>query len=118
MSSSILIVDDEQAIRELCAAILSGYGYVCETASSGSDGVARFTSAGGAFDLILSDVLMPDFNGPEMVRRMEVIRPDIKSVFMSGFPDAVFPESKQKAAIMKKPFTAQQLVRVVQQSLA
>jgi two-component system cell cycle sensor histidine kinase/response regulator CckA len=115
--ASILIVDDEPAIRELCAAILTQFGFRCEMAGSGAEGLETFATARGEFDLILSDVVMPDFSGPEMVRRMEIIRPDIRSVYMSGFPDASFPPSRKKSPVIKKPFTTDQLMKTVQQTL-
>ncbi|WP_180539900.1 response regulator [Nevskia soli] len=117
MIASILIVDDEPAIRELCAAILTQCGYRCEMAGSGAEGLERFASAQGEFDLILSDVVMPDISGPEMVRRMEIIRPDIRSVYMSGFPDASFPPSKKRSPVIKKPFTTDQLTTTIRQTL-
>ncbi len=117
MSFRILIVDDEEPIRDLCAAILTNYGYECETAGCGFEGVNRFTSAEGAFDLVLSDVLMPDFSGPEMVRRMERTRADFRFLYMSGFPDATFPPSQRKTRVLQKPFTARQLIAEVEQIL-
>jgi len=110
-------VDDEPAIRELCAAILSQCGFRCEMAGSGTEGLETFVTARGEFDLILSDVVMPDFSGPEMVRRMEIIRPDIRSVYMSGFPDASFPPSRRRSPVIKKPFTTAQLMTTVRQTL-
>jgi two-component system cell cycle sensor histidine kinase/response regulator CckA len=110
----IVVADDEPGLRMLLAATLSGAGYEVLQASNGLEAVRL--CEGGHVDLLLTDLVMPEHEGLETIRRMRVERPDIPVVAMSGAFDGGFLEVARAmgaAAVIHKPFTPDQVVKVV-----
>jgi two-component system cell cycle sensor histidine kinase/response regulator CckA len=110
----IVVADDEPGLRLLLAATLSGAGYEVLQASNGLEAVRL--CEGGRVDLLLTDLVMPDHEGLETIRRMRAERPDIPVVAMSGAFDGGFLEVARAmgaAAVIQKPFTPDQVVKVV-----
>lgn len=120
LTTTILAVDDEPVILELTGAILGPAGYQVLLAGSGRDAVRIYESAPNPVDLLLTDVVMPDLNGPTLAARLREKEPGLNVLFISGFHDA---QLVQRAigdgfTLLAKPFTAESLLRAVRESLA
>ena len=114
----IVVADDESGMRLLLSVILTGAGYEVLEASNGLEAV-RLCERGG-IDLLLTDLVMPDHEGLETIRRMRQERPDIPIVAMSGAFDGNFLEVARAmgaAAVIQKPFRPEQVLKVVGQVL-
>ncbi|BCS35354.1 hypothetical protein TBR22_A45810 [Luteitalea sp. TBR-22] len=110
----IVVADDEPGLRLLLAATLNGAGYEVLQATNGLEAVRL--CAGGRVDLLLTDLVMPDQEGLETIRRMRQERPEIPVVAMSGAFDGGFLEVARAmgaAAVIQKPFTPDQVIKVV-----
>jgi len=111
----ILLVEDEQMLARLACSVLRAEGYVVRLADSGGAALETLLQMKRAPDLLVTDVVMPGLNGPELVHRARARFPDIKVLFMTGYGAHVinhFGQSEQ-AVVLKKPFTAEQLARAV-----
>jgi PAS domain S-box-containing protein len=116
----ILIVEDDDAVRSLAAAVLGKYGYTVESAARPEDAIALATAAEHPFDLLLTDVVMPGMNGPQLHRALEATFPDLPVVFMSGYTTDVIAHHgvlEDHAALLTKPFTPQGLAARVREVL-
>ncbi len=117
----ILIVDDEPAVRRLASAILVRQGYRTIIAAEGREGVAMFSQQRADIRLVISDVMMPQMDGPGMLRGMHQMQPGIKSIVITGLGEEHrIAEAKAAGAnvVLHKPFTADQLLTNVRQLLA
>lgn len=115
-SKTILVVDDDSAIRKLTAKMLEKQGYGVIEADSGSQGLERFNQYRSQVNLILSDVVMPQMSGTEMVERILALDPSVLVLFMTGYAaDATLPKC---VPVLPKPFTAEMLDQTVRQRLA
>lgn len=83
--ASILIVDDEEMVRELIQAMLLRLGYQVHTESDGASGVAYFEKHWQDIDLVILDMVMPNLNGPETFRTLQKINPEVKVLLASGY---------------------------------
>jgi two-component system cell cycle sensor histidine kinase/response regulator CckA len=120
-TETILVVEDEDHVRNITAQVLTRFGYQVLTAPDGA--AARAIAAGhhGPIHLLLTDVVMPgDHNGVELAGLMRTERPDLAVLFMSGYteeiilrPDVITPDN-----FLPKPFTPSELVAKVQAILA
>ena len=114
---SILIIDDEADVRELVADVLAGLGHSVTVAGGGREGLARFET--GRYDLVLTDLGMPDFNGWDVARAVKASRPDVPVLLLTGWADAASPADVPRVeGIVKKPFDLKQLTAAVSQALA
>ena len=114
---SVLIIDDEADVRELVADVLAGLGHSVTVAGGGREGLARFET--GRYDLVLTDLGMPDFNGWDVARAVKASRPDVPVLLLTGWADAANPGDVPRVeGIIKKPFDLKQLAAVVSQALA
>lgn len=112
----IVVVDDEQHIRQLCSTILSRYGYNVLVAADAADAMGWFAQRSHEIRLVLTDLQMPDFDGFALARVLGQINPDLKMLAITGLPNA--DEKLQHAppgikGVILKPFTADALVRQV-----
>jgi CheY-like chemotaxis protein len=117
---TILLVEDEAAVRALAKKILVQRGYRVLEASDGA--IALRVAAGhvGEIDLVLTDVAMPNLGGRGMVEELRELSPDMRVLFMSGYPkDEVFPdaESARATPYLQKPFTGESLDTEVRKAL-
>ncbi|UPU37832.1 response regulator [Geomonas paludis] len=106
---TILLADDEQLVRDTLHTILTCQGYNVITAADGQEALEKFTENPTAFDLLLTDIVMPGMNGVESYKEMKKINPSIKVIFMSGFVDNVPPY----VHILLKPFPPIQLLHMI-----
>jgi putative nucleotidyltransferase with HDIG domain len=119
MADRILVVDDEEAIREIVASMLTTAGYVCKQAGSGMEALATLTS-GDQFELMLSDLMMADLDGIGLLERTKEKYPDMPVVMVTAVHDI----SVALAAIrngaydyLLKPFEREQLLNTVSRAL-
>jgi DNA-binding NtrC family response regulator len=111
---TILIVDDEPAIRDLCRSILNASGYRTLTAENGHHGLGLLRS-NGAVDLIVSDMAMPVMDGIEFVRRVFESDPHANIILMTAYAPHDMPsdELQRVCKLLRKPFRPSQLVAAV-----
>ena len=119
---TILIVEDEAAILRLAARILGEAGYQVYTAANPSQALQLAAAIDGPLHLLLADVIMPEMNGRELERLLHTLRPQTKSLFMSGYPAGYIGERGGILAdgvnFLQKPFSAESLTARVRQLLA
>jgi len=114
--ATILLADDEPAIREFVAAVLQQQGYEVLIAENGRRSLELCKNYDGIIHLLITDVVMPEMNGRELAERAKVIRPDLKVLFMSGYVDRALKEedtSNPSYAFLEKPFSAETLQECV-----
>jgi two-component system cell cycle sensor histidine kinase/response regulator CckA len=116
---SVLVVDDEPMVVRAVSLILERSGYVVRTADGPSDAMARFEEAGGAIDLLLTDVVMPEGGGRRLADRLIERCPTLRVLFMSGFTehDSVRDDRELPATLLTKPFNAAKLEAAVRRAL-
>ena len=114
----LLIVEDEPMVRAVAERALERQGYTVETACDGEEALALFAQ-GKSYDLVVSDVVMPNMDGPTMARELRVQRPDMRILFMSGYAEEQLRESinLDKVAFLPKPFSVQQIAEAVRDAL-
>ena len=118
VAARILVVDDEESIRDLCARVLSRAGYTVITAPSGEDAVALLTRE--AFALVISDIRMPGISGLEVLERAKATYPEIRVVLITGFgTPQMLTRAQQSGAdrILTKPFNPMELLAAVREIL-
>ena len=116
---TILLVEDEAVVRKLVAKILGRAGYDVVPAANAGEAVLYMELHGDDVDLVLSDMVMPMMNGPELITRLRQVRPRrLKTLFMSGYPpDADGRDEHSGIRILAKPFQPEQLLRAVREAL-
>lgn len=118
-SGRILIVEDEDMVRAVAERALVRQGYVVETASDGEEALALFAD-GKRYDLVVSDVVMPNMDGPTMARNLRGQFGDIRLLFMSGYAEEQLREtiSLDNVSFLPKPFSVQQIAEAVHDAMA
>ncbi len=118
-SGRILVVEDEDMVRAVAERALVRQGYTVETASDGEEGLELFAD-GKRYDLILSDVVMPNMDGPAMARELRAKYGDMKILFMSGYAEEQLRESinLDNVYFIPKPFSVQQISEAVRNALS
>jgi two-component system, cell cycle sensor histidine kinase and response regulator CckA len=114
----LLIVEDEPMVRAVAERALARQGYTVETACDGEEALALFAE-GKSYDLVVSDVVMPNMDGPAMARELRKQRPDMRILFMSGYAEEQLRQSinLDKVAFLPKPFSVQQIAEAVRDAL-
>ncbi len=84
-SATILLVEDEEAVRAFAARALASRGYTVHEASTGAEALEVMKETDGKVDLVVSDVVMPEMDGPSLLRELRKTRPDLKIIFVSGY---------------------------------
>ncbi|MEA2935629.1 MAG: two-component system, cell cycle sensor histidine kinase and response regulator CckA [Variibacter sp.] len=117
---TILLVEDEAGLRGLNARGLASRGYTVLEAENGVEAMRVLEDKSGEVDLVVSDVVMPEMDGPTLFKEMRKRNPELKMIFVSGYAEEAFeknlPEGGQ-FAFLAKPFTLKQLVGIVKQQL-
>ena len=112
----ILVVEDEEQVRDLVREALTSYGYTVLHAGNCRDALKIFNSYRERIDLLVSDVIMPDQTGPELAQTLQANHPDLKILFMSGYTDHAIVQNGMLLPgvhFIQKPFTARSLGRKV-----
>jgi two-component system, cell cycle sensor histidine kinase and response regulator CckA len=116
---TILLVEDEEGLRALNARGLASRGYTVLEASNGVEAIEAFDKHGHV-DLVVSDVVMPEMDGPTLLKELRRRDPNVKIVFVSGYAEEAFSKnlpSQEQYAFLAKPFTLKQLVAEVKKTL-
>lgn len=113
---TILLVEDEDAVRNFGARALRSRGYTVHEAQSGVDAMNQVEGRLEEIDLVVSDVVMPEMDGPSLLRELRALKPDLKVIFVSGYAEEAFrknlPDGEQ-FDFLPKPFSLKQLVEAV-----
>jgi two-component system cell cycle sensor histidine kinase/response regulator CckA len=119
-TASILLVEDEDHVRAGNVRALKMRGYEVHEAASGVEALEVMEELGGRIDLVVSDVVMPEMDGPTLLREMRKARPDLKFIFVSGYAEDAFaknlPEG-EKFGFLAKPFSLRDLAIAVKEML-
>jgi two-component system cell cycle sensor histidine kinase/response regulator CckA len=118
LMATILIVDDEKPICTLLAHILGAEGYTVHTAASGTEAIAMFRELKGAIDLLISDVSMPDMDGPAVVEELLREAPGLRILFLSGCDEEEERLRSRGFEFLCKPFPLATLHEKVRALLA
>jgi len=119
-SETVLLVEDEESVRQLVRETLQSNGYRVVEAENGEAGLAAAAKHVGKIDMVITDVVMPGMGGRELVKRIAVTRPETKVLYLSGYTeDAIVNEGTIEGgtAFLQKPFTLQNLSRKVREVL-
>jgi two-component system cell cycle sensor histidine kinase/response regulator CckA len=118
---TILLVEDEDPVRAVNARALSARGYTVLEAASGVEALQIIERRGEPVDLVVSDVVMPEMDGPTLLGELRKLYPDLKVIFVSGYAEDAFkrnlPEGEE-FNFLAKPFSLRQLVETVKQVIA
>jgi two-component system cell cycle sensor histidine kinase/response regulator CckA len=119
--TTILAVDDDRSVLGFIEQTLLSAGYRVLLADNGWQAIEVYDATGGAVDLLLTDVIMPDLTGPVLAERLRTRQPGLQVLFVSGFHDADLVQrfvTQKGFTLLPKPFTMSALLRVVQDALA
>jgi CheY-like chemotaxis protein len=117
---TILLVEDDETVRNLTATILRAHGFVAVEAASGEEAETLMAQDGHRIDLVLSDIVLSGISGPQMIERLRRTWPSLRVVFMSGYADdAVVRHGllEREVAFIQKPFVPDALLRKVRDTL-
>lgn len=117
---AILLVEDEAYVREVACEILESAGYTVVMATSAKEALAVFEKD-GPFSLLLTDIVMPGMNGRELAKTLASRKPDLKTIYMSGYTDSAIIRQDLLSpchTYIQKPFTLEGLTETVKQVLA
>jgi two-component system cell cycle sensor histidine kinase/response regulator CckA len=118
---TILLVEDEEGLRQLNARGLASRGYTVLEAGNGIEAIEMLEKSDGEVDLVVSDVVMPEMDGPTLLRELRRRNPNLKIIFVSGYAEDAFqrhlPADGEQFTFLAKPFTLKQLVNAVKETL-
>jgi len=120
-SETILLVEDAEPLRELARELLESNGYTVLDAANGAKAIGVAEKYRDAIHLLLSDVVLPDTDGPTLAEHIIRIHPETKVLYMSGYPDAAIAHHgvlRSGIELLQKPFTTESLTRKVREVLA
>ncbi len=116
---TILLVEDEEGLRVLNARGLASRGYTVIEAGNGVEALEKFQSEGVKVDLVVSDVVMPEMDGPTMLNELRRTNPDLKIIFVSGYAEEAFEKNLPASGyeFLAKPFTLRELIAKVKETM-
>jgi two-component system cell cycle sensor histidine kinase/response regulator CckA len=117
---TILLVEDEEGLRGLNARGLTSRGYTVLQAANGVEAIEAIDRHPGKIDLVVSDVVMPEMDGPTLLKELRGRDPSVKIIFVSGYAEEAFAKNlpdEEKFAFLAKPFTLKQLVAAVKETI-
>ncbi len=117
----VLLVEDEDVVRSFAARALKRQGYEVLEADSGVAALDVMEECNHNIDIVVSDVVMPEMDGPTLLKELRKQNPDLKIIFVSGYPNEAFENSLgsgQQFAFLPKPFSLPQLAAKVKEELA
>ena len=116
----VLLVEDEEAVRRFAVTALKSKGYEVLQAGDGVEALEVFAAHGNKVDIVVSDVIMPEMDGPTLMKEMRKIDPGLKFIFVSGYPDDAFKQNLDPEAdftFLPKPYNLAQLAAQVKEKL-
>ena len=117
---TLLLVEDEQPVRESVRRLLEWQGYTVLEASSGTDALQLYETNEEGIDLVVTDLIMPGMSGQELVDQLRARRPELRALFMSGYADQPSPSNgavRGGTAYVEKPFTGEVLMQRLREVL-
>jgi len=120
LQGSVLVVEDEAFVREVTGEILAAAGYHVIKARSAAEAMVSFRQCNGKIDLLVTDLVLPGQNGRVLARELTALSPNLKTLFMSGYPDHVVARTCRGEATgtyLAKPFSVESLMRKIQEVL-
>ncbi len=120
-AGTVMLVEDEDAVRMFGARALRNKGYTVVEAGSGEEALELLVQEGDSIDVLVTDVVMPGLDGPAMIRKVRETHADMKVVFISGYTEDSFRKRLDVAEdihFLPKPFTLQQLASKVKEIMA
>ena len=117
LSVRILLVDDDEDVRGYTAFVLEEAGFEVRVASRG-EAAMHVLAAGEPFDLLITDVVMPGWDGVELARRVRQLRPGLRVLFVTGYPRHIAAERFAGADVLNKPYQRDKLLHAVEHALA
>ncbi|MFT5374660.1 MAG: PAS domain S-box-containing protein [Candidatus Latescibacterota bacterium] len=118
-SETVFLVEDEDMVRDLGVRLLERNGYRVLSASNGADALQQIERHRGPIHLLITDVVMPGIDGPELAQRLAPLRPETRVLFISGYVHSTHEERSGMApeSILRKPFSEEHLTRKVRSIL-
>ena len=116
-TETILVVDDESIVRRLINYCLKRRGYAVLEAASGAEAIETCVAHKGKIDLALVDVVLPGLHGPQLARQLKRLIPEIRVLYMSGFPH-VEAINRGMDDFISKPFTIDKFLEQIREALA
>ncbi len=108
----ILLVDDEPEVREMACSALEMRGYIVTLCSNGQEALDHYRANSESIDLVVSDVVMPEMNGRELLENLQQVDPDVKVILMSGYCTETTASTlldEGASAFLSKPFSLDEL---------
>ena len=118
---TLLVVDDDEAVREVSQAFLERAGYTVLTATEGRSGVDRLRAHGAEIDAVILDLNMPEMSGEETLLEMRRLRSDLPVILVSGYQDSAAVKrllERGAMAILYKPYASDELIERVAAAIA
>ncbi len=119
-TETVLLVEDEDAVRDLASQVLVRLGYDVVLASNGAEALERVRTVAKPVSLVVTDVVMPRISGPDLVRRLREVHPGVRALFISGYSNQVMTRNGlvgPGTAYLQKPFTPEDLAARVRRLL-
>jgi len=113
-SGTILLAEDDELVRELITNTLSDVGYKVLVASTGFEAINKFKKYGKKINLLITDIMLPDISGYEIEKEIKRLSSDVKTIFMSGYPNSfILEKNNQDITFLQKPFTPDSLFKAI-----
>jgi two-component system cell cycle sensor histidine kinase/response regulator CckA len=112
---TVLVVDDDPGVRHLASTMLRRSGCTVIEAGDGTEGEQIAIAYDGEIHVLLTDIVMPGFRGPELAKRVRAVRPSVRVVYMSGFRDTepLADVDRGEAVFLEKPFVRAALLGAI-----
>lgn len=118
LSQTILLVEDEDFVREVTTQVLQSAGYRVLKARNAVEAMRVFLQYADGVNLLLTDMVMPGKNGVDLAQELKALCPTLKTILMSGYPSAPNGDTGCDVAYLPKPFSAKSLTSKIRQELA
>jgi PAS domain S-box-containing protein len=119
-TETIMIAEDDEAVRNLAEYLLRQHGYQVMAAASAKDCLQALSDQAGRVDLLLTDVVLPDTNGKELFDQAQALRSNLKVLYMSGYTENMIAQHgvlEKGVVLLQKPFSVRELIAKVRQVL-
>ncbi|MEZ5924732.1 MAG: response regulator [Hyphomicrobiaceae bacterium] len=118
-TGTVMLVEDEEAVRRFAARALTRQGYKVLEAASGAEALEVIAGHDGTIDLVLSDVVMPEMDGPTLLKELRKQYPELKIIFISGYAEEALKslQGGEEFAFLPKPFQLKDLVATVKEAM-